>query len=210
MLGLLILAGGRSARMGEDKAGLPFPGAADPALIFRVAGAVADMAGPPVIAGPRDYGSGWTLVPDDPQLTGPVAGLVAGLAASATELVLVLAADLPFPSPGLARALAARARTASWAQAVIPSRAGELEPLFAVYRASAAADLGRAARQLSRPGQGPSLRQTVAAIRHLEVSEPEWRDWDPQARSFLNCNTPAELAEAAALALAQPDQGGTW
>ncbi|MGC2192802.1 MAG: molybdenum cofactor guanylyltransferase [Candidatus Dormiibacterota bacterium] len=207
-LGLLILAGGRSSRMGLDKPGLPFPDPGDPPLIRRVATSVAEAAGPPTIAGPHDYGTGWPLIQDEVDLRGPVAGLIAGLAANDSDLVLVLAADLPFPSPRLAQRLAEIAEREQEAQAIVPERRGELEPLFAVYRRQAAADLREMARQLNRPRHGPSLRLTVAGIRLRRVAESEWRDWDPGGDSFLNCNTPSELAEAAARAQARPDQGG--
>ncbi|MGH7641498.1 MAG: molybdenum cofactor guanylyltransferase [Candidatus Dormibacteria bacterium] len=207
-LGLLILAGGRSTRMGSDKPGQPFPGPADPPLIRWVAGTVAEVAGPPTIAGPRDYGTGWPLVPDEPGLPGPVGGLVAGLAANASPLVLVLAADLPFASAHLARKLAEIAERDPDCQAVVPERDGQLEPLFAVYRREANSALRDRARQLAQPGQGARLRGTVAGVRVRRVAESEWRVWDPEGASFLNCNTPSELAAAAERARLRPEQGG--
>ncbi|HUY10563.1 MAG TPA: molybdenum cofactor guanylyltransferase [Candidatus Dormibacteraeota bacterium] len=198
MLGLLILAGGRSSRMGQEKPGMPFPNPTDPPLIRRVAASVAEIAGPPTIAGPHDFGTGWPVVSDDKSLTGPAAGLIAGLAQSSRELVLVLAGDLPFPSPLLASGLAEIAGRERGAQAIVPERAGKLEPLFAVYRRDAAPDLRAMARQLERPGKGPSLRHVVTGVRLRRVAESEWRGWDPEGMSFFNCNTPAELATAAA------------
>lgn len=207
-LGLLILAGGRSLRMGSDKPGLPFPGPDDPPLICRGAAFVSEVAGPPIIAGWQDYGTGWTVVPDEPELEGPAAGLIAGLVAATKDRVLVLGADLPFASSRLAWGLAAIAQSEPQARVVVPERAGRLEPLFAIYHRAAVADLRKMARQLSRPGQGPSLRLTVAGVRMRRVREAEWRVWDPDGLSFLNCNTPGELAAAAALAQAGPDLGG--
>lgn len=198
MLGLLILAGGQSSRMGKEKPGLPFPDPSDPPLICRVAAGVAEIAGPPTIAGSDDYGTGWPLVKDEESLSGPVAGLIAGLAQNSRDLVLVLAADLPFPSPLLAEGLAEIARREPTAQAVVPERAGQLEPLFAIYRRDAAPDLRAMARQLIRPGKGPSLRRVVAGVRLRRVAESDWRLWDAEGISFFNCNTPGELALAAA------------
>ncbi|HUY56840.1 MAG TPA: molybdenum cofactor guanylyltransferase [Candidatus Micrarchaeaceae archaeon] len=209
MLGLLILAGGASSRMGTDKPGVPFPDPGDPALIRWVAAAVAKVAGPPTIAGSRDYGTGWPLVPDEAGLSGPVAGLVAGLEASVSDLVLVLASDLPFASPRVAQGLAELAERELAPQAFVPERRDQLEPLFAVYRRSAAAELRSRARQLAQPGHGASVHQTVAGIRLRRVTESEWRVWDPEGLSFLNCNTPAELAKAAERARARQVQGGT-
>lgn len=194
--------------MGRDKPGLPFPGPDDDPLVCRVAASVASVAGPPTIAGPLDYGTGWHRVSDQAGLAGPVAGLIAGLAALPDPLVLVLGADLPFPSPRLARGLADLAQRQPEAQAVVPERSGRLEPLFAVYRRDCLADLLASARQLSRPERGPSLRRTLEQLRLRRVLEGEWRIWDPVGDSFVNCNTPDELAAAAARVQAQPDQGG--
>jgi molybdopterin-guanine dinucleotide biosynthesis protein A len=208
-VGLLILAGGDSSRMGSDKPGIPFPGPQDPALIRRGADRLREFAGPPIIAGHHDYGTGWRLVGDEPGIAGPVAGLIAGLASAAGDWVLVLAADLPFPSPRLAKGLVGIALREPLAQAVVPEREGRLEPLFAVYRRDAADEMRTLARQLARPGQGPSLRRTVAGLRLRRVSESDWREWDPDAVSFVNCNTPGELAAAVELMRSRPDQGGS-
>lgn len=207
-VGLLILAGGGSSRMGSDKAGLPFPGPQDPPLIRRGADALSEVAGPPTIAGRHDYGTGWRLVGDEPGIAGPVAGLVAGLATATADWVLVLAADLPFPSPLLAEGLVGIALREPVAQAVVPERAARLEPLFAVYRRDAVDQMRAVARQLARPQQGPSLRLTVSGLRLRRVSESEWRPWDPEGASFVNCNTPGELAAAVERMWARADQGG--
>jgi molybdopterin-guanine dinucleotide biosynthesis protein A len=206
-LGLLILAGGPGSRMGADKPALPFPGPGDPPLLRRIAARMETVAGPPTIAGPHDYGTGWPVVADEPGFEGPVGGLIAGLAAAPEELVLVLAADLPFPSPKLARGLAEIARRDPRALAVVPRRGGRLEPLFAVYRPGAVEDLRKVARELSGPGRGPRLRSAVAGIGVLVVEDSDWRRWDRDGASFINCNTPAELAAAADRALEQPEQG---
>jgi molybdopterin-guanine dinucleotide biosynthesis protein A len=194
--------------MGRDKPGLPFPGPDDAPLVRRVAAEVDAVAGPPTIAGKQDYGTGWPLVSDEPGLAGPVGGLIAGLSANASPLVLVLGADLPFPSAEMARGLGAIAREHPEVQAVVPEREGRLEPLFAVYRRDALADLRSSARQWAGPDRGPSLRGTVERLRLRRVTETEWQVWDPAGESFINCNTPDELAAAAARVQARADQGG--
>lgn len=194
--------------MGSDKPGLPFPGPQDPPLIRRGADRLRGLIGPPTIAGKHDYGTAWRLVADEPGFNGPVAGLIAGLSTGDAVWVLALAADLPFPSPRLAEGLIAIAVGEPLTQAVVPEREGRLEPLFAVYRRDAVAQLRTVARQLGRPEQGPSLRQTVSGLRLRRVRESEWRQWDPEGASFVNCNTPGELAAAAKLMWAQTDQGG--
>lgn len=195
--------------MGSDKPALPFPGPQDPPLIRRGADRLRELAWPPTIAGKHDYGTAWRLVEDEPGFKGPVAGLIAGLATADADWVLTLAADLPFPSPLLAEGLMAIALGEPLTQAVVPEREGRLEPLFAVYRRDAVDQMRTVARQLACPEQGPSLRQTVSGLRLRRVRESEWRQWDPEGASFVNCNTPGELAAAAERMWAQTDQGGT-
>jgi molybdopterin-guanine dinucleotide biosynthesis protein A len=194
--------------MGSDKPGLPFPGPRDPPLIRRGADRLRALAGSPTIAGSHDYGTGWRLVGDEPGFKGPIAGLIAGLANADFDWVLTLAADLPFPSPLLAAGLAEIALGEPLAQAVVPEREGRLEPLFAIYRRDAVDQMRAVARQLARPEQGPSLRQSVSGLRLRRVRESEWRQWDPEGASFVNCNTRGELAAAAQRMWAQTDQGG--
>jgi molybdenum cofactor guanylyltransferase len=193
--------------MGSDKPGLPFPGPHDPPLIRRGADRLRELAGPPTIAGNHDYGTGWRLVADEPGFKGPVAGLIAGLATADAEWVLTLAADLPFPSPLLAGGLIQIALREPLVEAVVPEREGRLEPLFALYRPDAVEQMRTVARQLAGPEQGPSLRQTVSGLRLRRVHESEWRQWDREGASFVNCNTPGELAAAERM-WAQRDQGG--
>ncbi|MGH7608499.1 MAG: molybdenum cofactor guanylyltransferase [Candidatus Dormibacteria bacterium] len=208
-LTLVILAGGHSRRMGEDKPGLLFPGPGGLPLIRRLRERLGVIAGVPLIAGPHDYGTGWPVVADDPRLEGPAAGVVAGLGAAPGELALVLAADLPFPSPALALGLAELAGRHPELEAVVPVHRGRLEPLFAIYRRSASAALLRVGHSGASGARGPALRELLPQLRLLPVAEATWREWDPEALSFINCNTREELAEAAQREVGPRTKGGT-
>jgi molybdopterin-guanine dinucleotide biosynthesis protein A len=92
-LGAIILCGGGSTRMGQDKALLDWGGLR---AVDRVA-ALAEAAGAQVVltAG-RDYGLDW--VPDPQDGAGPVGGVLAGAAALRARgcaRALVLAVDAP-------------------------------------------------------------------------------------------------------------------
>ena len=96
-----VLTGGKSTRMGGDKAALVVDGMAMGARVaeaLRAAGAAEVFAvGGAGVAGLR-------LVPDEGS-GGPMAGIRAAIAAAAHEVVVVLACDLPDASPAGVRAV---------------------------------------------------------------------------------------------------------
>ena len=191
--------------MGRDKAAIPFPGEGDPPLVSWVHRALRPLASDCLLAATTDYGVGCALVADHPGFPGPLGGLVAGLLAAPTELVLAVAVDTPFPVPELARGLVELASDDPSAELTAPLRRGLIEPLFAVYRRAAAARMMDVERH---PGEGGvPLRRAIELLPRTEVAESTWRSWDPGATSFMNCNTPEELG-AALLVARGPDKGG--
>ena len=205
-LSLLLLAGGRGSRLGRDKPAVPFPAPGDPPLIATVHRLLAPLAVGCLVAGPTSFGLPCRVVGDAPGIRGPLGGLVAGLLASDTELVLAAAADLPLVEPGLAQHMVERARERPAAMAVVCARGGRLEPLFAVYRRAAAGRLEEAA--VDAPAhRGPSLRSCLYLLDPLVITEDGWRPFDPRGSSFQGCNTPEEMDAAARFAISR-DSGG--
>jgi molybdopterin-guanine dinucleotide biosynthesis protein A len=104
----IIVAGGRSSRMGQDKALLELQGAT---MLERTAAALQQVA-ERVIVVARDmqgYGPiGLETVPDIYPGLGPLSGIHAGLSASTTEWGIVVACDMPFVQPEVLRALLAQ------------------------------------------------------------------------------------------------------
>jgi molybdopterin-guanine dinucleotide biosynthesis protein A len=186
MAAAAVLAGGASRRMGRDKATLPVGGVELASLVLaapeghparRVATAAAG-AGPPAA----------TRVVADPGL-GPLAAVAAALEALEAEHVLVLAAD----HPGLrVELLAHLVALAEGAEAVACRRGPRLEPLVAVYRRIPALAAARA--RLAGPAGGRSLQGLLGDLRTLVVEEPAWRRVDPDGRSFVDLDAPADLA----------------
>ena len=149
-LTVLILAGGRSRRMGQDKIWLPL-GVDGVPLIERVVARVRPLADEflfsanapepfaALISYFRDQGVPAQVVPDRYPGAGPLAGLHAGLSAARCELLLAVAGDMPFINPALVTHLAA---LVPGFDVVIPElphpRTGERvkEPLHAIYRRS--------------------------------------------------------------------------
>ncbi|MDP8977916.1 MAG: molybdenum cofactor guanylyltransferase, partial [Actinomycetota bacterium] len=125
----LVLAGGDSTRMGRDKALLRLGGRT---LVERAVAVLADCCDPVLVAsgdGRRLPGPGVEQVADRSG-AGPLAGILGGLERSPHPLVAVVAVDMPYASAAVLRALAAQWRGEP---AVVPSVAGRLEPLHAVW-----------------------------------------------------------------------------
>lgn len=162
---VLILTGGASRRMGQDKANITLAGST---LLDRLLTGLPDDV-PVVVVGP-DPGTVTrpvSVTREAPAGGGPAAGIAAGLRLIATPVVVVSAVDLPFAGPALPR-LARLMVTADGAtDAVIPMADGQWQPLCAAYRTEA---LRRAAVQLGAAA-GRSVRDLIAG---LAVNSPPW------------------------------------
>lgn len=159
-LGIVVLAGGKSTRMGADKAQVKVDGRR---LIDRLWGSLPPNC-PRVAVAPQNLGV--PTVSESPPFGGPVAGIAAGLRELDTEWVAVLAVD----APGSAMLLPRLAEGIGGADcAVVVNAAGFDEPLCALWRRASlltaiaqtgerdvpAGALLRAARQVVRvPGTG--------------------------------------------------------
>ena len=187
MAAAAVLAGGASRRMGRDKATLAVGGVELASLALAAA---ARVAHPVVLVAPEGHPARRVVAPAvaDPGL-GPLAALAAALDALEAEHVLVLAGD----HPGLRVELLARlVALAGEAEAVACRRGPRLEPLVAVYERAPALAAARA--RLAGPAGGRSLTGLLADLGTLVVEEPEWRRLDPDGRSFVDLDDPADLA----------------
>lgn len=190
----VLLAGGRSSRMGRDKALLPHPVSGRPLLIHQLDTLRAATTREPLLSLRHDQ--------DYPQVSaslhrvrdtgdsGPLPALEAALAATSAPLLLALAVDLPFVTAGFLRTLLRLAETAP-ARGVVPfhpARAG-FEPLCAVYPNCPPA---RAAFASARLAGRLSLQSLlVTAINDgwmLPFPLPE-----SDHAAFVNWNRPADL-----------------
>ena len=180
----IILAGGRSARMGQPKATLRLGGMT---LIERTVGELArafdDIV---VVAAPESEAielpalGAATIVHDENAYPGPVGALARGLRAARHELAFVCSCDLPM----------LRAEVASWLlslvgdfDAVIPQVGERLQPLHAVYRRRCAGALDAMLARGER-----RLGAIADAVNTRIVSEAEYRRADPDALSCFNIN----------------------
>jgi molybdopterin-guanine dinucleotide biosynthesis protein A len=180
---LVILAGGRSRRMGHDKATLP---AGDGTLIEHLARRLAPVVDDIIIAGgsvaPPFEGA--RAVADRQPGLGPLAGMLAGLAAAKQPHVWVVACDLPDVEPALGGLLLALAGDY---EAVVPRPDPEPEGVCALY----VRELAPRIEGLLTAGQR-SIKSLLDRSIVRYVASDELRAVDPQLRSFRNINTPAD------------------
>jgi molybdopterin-guanine dinucleotide biosynthesis protein A len=184
----LVLAGGRSSRMGSDKAALEYHGRAQLArahdllerLVARTFVSVRpDQTGEPLRAR-------FAQIVDGGDLQGPVAGISAAQQAHPEAAWLVLACDLPWLDVGTLQHLIARRDPSRVATAFRSVRDGLPEPLCAIYE----------------PAAAPALQAFLATGRNcprklLLTSDTLLLD-QPDTRALDNVNTPQELAAALA------------
>jgi molybdenum cofactor guanylyltransferase len=197
-VGVIVLTGGGSTRMGEHKPALEVGGRP---IITRILDAVADL--PVVVVGdaagvPEDV----PVVCEEPPGGGPVAGVAAGLAHLSSrygaepaaggrdlECVVLLAGDLPFVARTAVEALVAALEAHPDAEtALAVDGQGQVNWLCAAWRASALR--GRLAG-LDQPA-GTSMRRLNAGARQVQVRD--------EAGWSVDVDTPADLDAARARA----------
>ena len=190
----IILAGGRSRRLGIDKRSLSLrPHRTQIADTIERLGTIVDDL---VVAGdPADLPPGrFTLVADDTVGVGPLAGIIAGLRAVQHDHAIVLACDLPFLNVDLLRGLLGLPRDYAM---LVPVRAdGTLEMLHAVYGKSALNSLQTYLKAGERRLAGLPAACARDGLAVRTVGEEWLREYDPELRSFFNLNTPDDLKRA--------------
>jgi len=179
----LLLTGGRSRRLGSDKAQARRDGET---LATRGARVLRAVCEPVLELGPGT--SGLDAVREEPPGTGPLAALAAGAAAlrarGADRGALLLAVDLPLVEPPLLELLA---RSDPRDGVIIPVAGGVRQSTCAHYSAAA---LGRAEALVA--GGARALSELLAAVAVTEIDESAWRAVAP-AHALDDVDTPADL-----------------
>ena len=184
----VILAGGRSSRMGRDKASLPF-GAGT--MLSRLASEYApDFK---VMVSLREEGQldtgGLPVLLDHSPGQGPLAGLQTAFRDTSVEVIFLTATDLPFGERRLALELAGRMEEGDDA-CLIRRASGGIEPLFALYRRSCLPAVEECLREGRR-----SCRSMLERVRVRWVEEAELPGFDLD-RILMNVNTPEDYQRA--------------
>jgi molybdenum cofactor guanylyltransferase len=203
----VVLAGGKSSRMGTPKAALEWHGAT---LLHRtVAIAARATSGPVVVVRapgqdlPAPLPAGVLVVDDPREGKGPVQGIAAGLAALAgrAEAAFIASTDLPFLHPAFIRSvLHGLSGPGTCAPDVcLPVARGYPQPLAAAYRVS----LAQTAERLVKEARlRPAFLFAECLVNRLDDAalraDPVLAALDPHLDSLVNVNEPADYAAARA------------
>jgi molybdopterin-guanine dinucleotide biosynthesis protein A len=197
----ILLAGGKSRRMGEDKRHLVVGeqtllerGLAVLHSIFQEVLVVIAQDSPPLGVDARVVRD---LVPD----CGSLGGLYSGLMQATTPWVFVVACDMPFLNQAVIAQFTSRRTTADIVMAKLEAR---LHPMHALYGKQCLPVL----EQMIRARQF-KIQEIVSqsSLRVRYVTEADLLTIDPSGRSFYNVNTLADLEAARSLLARVPRSG---
>ena len=199
-IAVFVLAGGASARFGEDKALVELGGKpmlARMLAVVELAISRAGLACNSMVVGAKDkYHTIWNLCVEDKWPgEGPLGGIATALLHArenqpGCEWNLIVSCDMPFLTREWLDFLVGRALV-SEAQVVLAHSAQGPEPLCAVWRTDAC----DAIREQFENG----IRKVTAAIAKLRaevLDESDWKRFDSAGRLFWNMNTMADYEEA--------------
>jgi molybdopterin-guanine dinucleotide biosynthesis protein A len=180
-----VLTGGRSTRMGRDKAFIELDGTP---LVLRVAKALVGSGIERVVSVGGDVEAlralGLEAVDDPRQGDGPLAGIAAALAhAGDAAIVMVLACDLAGASPAGVNRVIDALRHAAGAQVAVPVVEGKVEPLHTAWRPAVLPFL-----EAALDGGERAVHTILDRLSTVSVTDvdPAW---------FVNLNTPADLGQ---------------
>jgi molybdenum cofactor guanylyltransferase len=179
----VLLAGGKSSRMGQEKAFLEIGG--EPLWRLQVEKLRQLSPKQIMLSGPRrNEWKAYEVIPDEVENAGPLAGVAAALTKCAMPHLVVLAIDLPMMTSNFLRLLLS---LCGHNHGAVPRSANGFEPLAAVYPASCASTANAALRAGDFSLQNfvrEAISEKLLVERHISRAE---------ASLFTNLNTPADL-----------------
>jgi molybdopterin-guanine dinucleotide biosynthesis protein A len=198
----IVLAGGRSSRMGTPKAALEWHGST---LLRRVVGIVArSVEGPVVVVRAPGQAlpalpSGVEVVDDAREGRGPLQGLAAGLAAvgATASAAYASSTDVPLLHPRFIRRVLSALDDD--VDVVLPHVGGFPHPLAAAYRTDLLPEIDRL---ISEDRMRPAFLFEACRVRRLDTAallqDPALAALDPDLDSVLNLNEPGDYDDARA------------
>jgi molybdenum cofactor guanylyltransferase len=187
----IILAGGRSTRMGTNKALLALPGNRHVTFVEHLASILTPFCTETILVARDAIDAanyrlpGVRVVTDSLPDHGPLMGLYSGLSAMQAPRALVVAVDMPFIQPTLVSFLLSQPLTDA---VLVPVVNNVPQVLLAVYPRTV---LPLVDERIQQGRRDPRSLLEVVAAQYIE--EAQLRLVDPELRSFVNVNTPEEL-----------------
>lgn len=195
----VLLAGGKSRRMGEDKRFLKVGGMI---LLDRALSVLKEVFSEVVVVIAQDSPAlprlEYPVIRDKIPDYGSLGGLYTGLTYASTPKIFAVACDMPFLRPEAIRAFV---DVDAEADIVMTALSTGLQPLHAVYGKRCLPVMERMIHQGVRKIQ---LITSEPGLAVRLVTEAEWKALDPDLRSLQNINTPDDLAAARKLLAEQP------
>jgi molybdopterin-guanine dinucleotide biosynthesis protein A len=186
----IILAGGHSSRLRQDKCSLVLAGEG---LLQRLVIRLSQLDGEVIVVLAQGQKEPFSSRP--PQVTtdmypgrGPLMGIYSGLRLSEGPHSVVVACDMPFLNIKLLRYIT---DLADGFDVVVPKIGGLVEPLHAVYSTKCLSVME------SMLGGGDfKISNLFEKVKVRYVEEREINSFDPEHLSFFNINTPADMERA--------------
>lgn len=185
-----VLAGGKSTRMGRDKAGLSLDGRTLLETALQAARAVAGEDNVFILGSPELYGAYGPTIADVFPGCGPLGGIHAALSSTRTEFNLMIAVDTPFLSAPLLNFIVDRGLEAR-KTVTAPLIRDYPQPLCAVY----SREFLTVAERALQAGEY-KIVPLFPAGSTLLIREAELRQFAFTAEMFENLNTPEDLERA--------------
>ena len=192
----IVLAGGKSSRLGLDKV---LETVGNRSLLQLIISGVAPLSNEVIIVANSEQ-----TIPqstEDPKLRvvtdicpgkGPLGGIYTGLATSTSFYNLVVASDMPFLNQALLRYMI---QLSVDFDLVVPRAGNLVEPLHAVYTKKCLGPI----EQMIEQGE-LSVNRIFRLVKTRYVEAEEIERFDPKHLSFFNINTKADLERARELA----------
>jgi molybdopterin-guanine dinucleotide biosynthesis protein A len=191
----IILAGGKSSRLGRSKALQVIEGknliqwVIDRLVILSTEIIIATAHGEAI---PCSSAVRIKTVADTYPGEGPLVGIYSGLIASSSSRAIVVGCDTPFLSVGL---LEYMTQICSTFDVIVPRIKNKLEPLCAVYSKNCLVPIQGLLEQ-----DELRIRKLFSMVKVKYVEEDEINRFDPEHLSFFNINSQADLDRARKLA----------
>jgi len=184
----IILAGGRSSRMGRDKSTLPWETSDLLNVIIEKLGTVCDDL--IVVSNvPRDIKRKEVrVVADIFSQMGPLGGIHAGLCHARHQYAFVTGCDMPYLVPDAVRYLLEEVQ--GW-DIAIPSQGEYYEPLFSCYSKSCLPNIELLLNKSVR-----RIAEILKLMRYKAIDWENFRRFDPELKLFTNINTEEDYKQA--------------